>query len=133
MEWILYVIGKLTFSRCFSSPVVKLSISSALLSNTVPLVSVCAMSKADVNTATFPFVTFFTSPTTGGQKIGSCANNHNIPSGSRPNTIPRTTRLPDKLPPMILTTLTLSTLKLLGFFGMTAKAASATREASWSS
>ena len=50
------------------------------------------------------------------------------PSGVRLNTIPRTTLLCGKLPPMILTTRTLSTLKFLGFAGMTARAASATSD-----
>ena len=49
-------------------------------------------------------------------------------SGSLPKTIPRTTLLPARLPPMIFTTRTLSTLKPLGFAGMTARAASATRD-----
>ena len=51
-----------TFSRCFSSPEVKLSISSAFLSSTVPFVSVCAMSSPHVKTATFAFFTFVTMP-----------------------------------------------------------------------
>ena len=98
-----------TFSSCFSSPLVKLSISSALLMRTVPLVSVCVMSSAEVKTATLALVTFFM-----------------MPSGSRPNTMPWTTRLAERFPPMILTTRTLSTLKYFGLFGMTASAASAT-------
>lgn len=55
------------------------------------------------------------------------------PSGSRPKTIPRTTLLPARLPPIILTTRTLSTLKLFRFGGMTERAASATNEANMSS
>lgn len=51
-----------TFSICFSSPRVKLSISSAFLMRTVPFVSVCAISIGLVNTATLPFVICFTSP-----------------------------------------------------------------------
>lgn len=42
----------IAFSICFSSPEVKLSISSAFLIKTVPLVSVWATSSAEVNTAT---------------------------------------------------------------------------------
>ncbi len=51
------------------------------------------------------------------------------PSGSLPNTIPLTTRLASNPPPSTFTTLTESTLKSLGFMGMTANAASATSEA----
>lgn len=98
-----------TFSMCFSSPRVKLSISSAFLMRTVPFVSVWAMSSAEVKTATLALVTFLMTP-----------------SGSRPNTMPCTTRLPERLPPIILTTRTLSTLKFFGLLGMTASAASAT-------
>lgn len=53
---------ELTFSMCFSSPVVKFNISSAVFSKTVPFVSVCAISNPDVYTATFAFVSFFTTP-----------------------------------------------------------------------
>ena len=101
--------GKRTLSSCFSSPVVKFSISSAFLISTVPFVSVCEMSRAVVKTATFARDVFFT-----------------VPSGSRPNTIPCTTLLPARLPPMIFTTRTLSTLKFLGLVGMMERAASAT-------
>ena len=55
------------------------------------------------------------------------------PSGVRLNTIPRTTLLCGKLPPMIFTTRTLSTLKFFGLGGITASAASATNDASVSS
>lgn len=105
-----------TFSICFSSPLVKFSISCALCNKTVPFVSVCAISNPDVNTATFAFVTRLIDP-----------------SGSRLKTIPRTTLLPARLPPIILTTRTLSTLKFFGFGGMTIRAASATNEARISS
>jgi hypothetical protein len=123
-----------TFSMCFSSPLVKFNISSAFFIKTVPLVSVCAISMGFVKTATFAFVTFFTSPDQVRvsvrlqQMLGSYA-----PSGSLPNTIPCTTLLPAKLPPMILTTRTLSTLNALLFSGMTDKAASATSLARMSS
>lgn len=50
----------------------------------------------------------------------------NQPSGSLPNTMPRTTLLASRPPPRTLTTRTESTLKSLGFLGITAKAASAT-------
>jgi hypothetical protein len=130
----VYVTGAHTFSMCFSSPLVKFSISSAFLIRTVPLVSVCAISIGFVKTATFAFVTFFTSPNQvrtsvrPQQTLGSYA-----PSGSLPNTIPCTTLLPAKLPPMILTTRTLSTLKALLFSGITDRAASATSPARMSS
>jgi hypothetical protein len=63
-----------TFSMCFSSPLVKFNISSAFLIKTVPLVSVCAMSIGFVKTATFAFVTFFTSPDQGGMSVRSAAD-----------------------------------------------------------
>lgn len=119
---------------CFSSPLVKFNISSAFLIRTVPLVSVCAISIGFVKTATFALVTFFTSPdqvrisVRPQQMLGNYA-----PSGSLPNTIPWTTLLPAKLPPMILTTRTLSTLNALLFSGMTDRAASATSSARMSS
>ena len=119
---------------CFSSPLVKFNISSAFLIKTVPFVSVCAISIGFVKTATFAFVTFFRSPDQVRmsvrlqQMLGSYA-----PSGSLPNTIPCTTLLPAKLPPMILTTRTLSTLNALLFSGMTDRAASATSLARMSS
>jgi hypothetical protein len=47
---------------CFSSPLVKFNMSSAFLIKTVPFVSVWAASMGFVKTATFAFVTFFTSP-----------------------------------------------------------------------
>ena len=47
--------------------------------------------------------------------------------------MPCTTLLPAKLPPMIFTTRTLSTLNVLGFAGMTDSAASATSPARVSS
>ena len=129
-----YVTRLRTFSMCFSSPRVKFNISSAFLIKTVPLVSVCAASIGFVNTATFAFVTFFTSP----YQVRMSARlqqmpGYYAPSGSRPNTIPCTTLLPAKLPPMILTTRTLSTLNALLFSGMTDRAASATSPASMSS
>jgi hypothetical protein len=101
---------------CFSSPVVKLSISSLFLMSTVPFVSLCATSSALVYTATLAPSTFVTSP-----------------SGSRPKTMPCTTREAESAPPMIFTTRTLSTLNAFGSRGMTASAASATSAASVSS
>lgn len=56
-----------------------------------------------------------------------------LPSGSLPKTIPCTTLLAARLPPIIFTTRTLSTLKFLGFDGMMERAASATSDASLSS
>src|ERR1700729_4299330 len=137
-DWLVEFRWRGTFSRCFSSPRVKLSISSAFLMSTVPLVSVCAMSRAEVKTATLAFVAFLTIPARNPHGL----DNHtypkkllkqNSPSDSRPNTIPCTTLLPDRLPPMIFTTRTLSTLKFLGLEGMTANAASATKLARVSS
>ena len=49
------------------------------------------------------------------------------PSGSRPKTMPLTTLLWSREPPMIFTTRMLSTLKLEGFLGRTARTASATK------
>src|ERR1700722_7402205 len=57
-----------TFSRCFSSPREKLSISSAFLRSTVPLVSVCAMSRAEANTGTLALVAFVIIPARPGQE-----------------------------------------------------------------
>lgn len=51
-----------TFSICASSPVEKFNNSSLLWIKTVPLVSVCAVSRPHVNTATFAFETFLTLP-----------------------------------------------------------------------
>jgi len=51
-----------------------------------------------------------------------------IPSGSRPKTIPLITLLEFRLPPIILTTRMLSTLKLIGLGGMIDVTASATSE-----
>ena len=61
------------------------------------------------------------------------ADDRDVPSGSLPKTIPCTTVLPARLPPIIFTTRTLSTLKFLGLAGITARAASATKDASVSS
>jgi hypothetical protein len=99
-----------TFSICFSSPFVKSIISPAFLRRTVPLVSVCEMSSPHVKTATFILEPFLTTP-----------------SGSRPKTMPRTTREWLSAPPRILTTRTESTLKSATLRGMTASDASATR------
>ena len=49
------------------------------------------------------------------------------PSGSRPKTMPLTTLLWSREPPIIFTTRMLSTLKLEGFLGRTARTASATK------
>src|SRR5690242_9458458 len=103
-------------STCCSSPFVKSIISFALCSRTVPLVSVCEMSMGHENTPTLAFVAFVT-----------------LPSGDLAKTIPLTTLLCSSAPPMILTTRTLSTLKLTGFLGRTARTASATRSARKSS
>ena len=81
----------------------------------------------------FRFVHFLDHAYSPVQRLYCRCEEAKIPSGSRPKTIPRTTRLPARLPPMIFTTRTLSTLKFLGFGGITANAASATRDASVSS
>ena len=62
-----------TFSSCCSSPRVKLSISSALLSSTVPFVSVWAMSSAVVKTTTFAFLIFLTIPAAIVLDLGDAA------------------------------------------------------------
>ena len=96
-------------SSCVSSPLVKSIISLALCSRTVPFVSVWLVSIGHENTPTLALTAFLTDP-----------------SGSRPKTMPLTTLLCSRLPPMILTTRMLSTLKLTGFLGSTARTASAT-------
>jgi hypothetical protein len=57
-----------TFSMCCSSPRVKLSISSAFLMRTVPFVSVWAISKDDVKTATLALRTFLIWPVINSSK-----------------------------------------------------------------
>ena len=52
-----------------------------------------------------------------------------LPSGSRPKTMPFTTLLCSRLPPMIFTTRMLSTLKFIGCFGRTARMACETMSA----
>ena len=103
-------------SSWVSSPFVKSSISLALCRRTVPLVSVWEMSIGQAKTPTLALRAFLIDP-----------------SGSRPNTMPLTTRDWGSEPPMILTTRMLSTLKLMGFLGRTARTASATRSARKSS
>lgn len=121
-----------TFSKCTSSPLENPSISSAFFSKTVPLVSVWAMSSPLVKTATFALYTFLTAPR-GRLGWSSVFYLFHSLSGSLPKTIPFTTLLVAKLPPIIFTTRTLSTLKFLGFGGITASAASDTSDARVSS
>jgi hypothetical protein len=77
----------------------------------------------------FAFVDFFDDTWIKSIRQNTGMDTHRVPSGSRLKTIPWSTELAAKLPPMILTTRMLSVLKLAGLLGITITAASATRRA----
>lgn len=58
-----------TFSMCLSSPREKLRSSSEFFSNTVPFVSVCAMSMPHVKTPTLAFAALWTVPAAQSQLL----------------------------------------------------------------